>query len=152
MKKLVGITMGLVLNVPAVAAEVYKWTDALGQVHFGDRPPAGVQAMQKELRPAMGDDPGQTRGLRSGERTRLREIEKQEREEAAKQREREQQVAAESRQRARQLEQDARRCADYRQKISEYRSRLRAGCRIATCNAYNSQLDTYRTRAARACR
>lgn len=37
---------------PALAlAEVYRWTDAQGQVHFGERPPAGAQRL--EVRPQV---------------------------------------------------------------------------------------------------
>ena len=32
---------GLLLALPVVAAEVYRWTDQNGQVHFGRRPPPG---------------------------------------------------------------------------------------------------------------
>jgi len=49
-----GITpaIGLLLLVswfaltPAMADTIYKWTDAQGTVHFGERPPQGVQAEQ----------------------------------------------------------------------------------------------------------
>lgn len=34
--------------LPALAtAEIYKWTDASGKVHFSDKPPAGVKAEKK---------------------------------------------------------------------------------------------------------
>lgn len=35
------ITILLCTLATTVPAEVYKWTDAQGNVHFGDRPPAG---------------------------------------------------------------------------------------------------------------
>jgi hypothetical protein len=33
------------LALPA-AAEIYKWTDAQGKVHYGDQPPSGIDAKQ----------------------------------------------------------------------------------------------------------
>ena len=43
MKKLTSLVLIPVLALFAVPAlaEMYKWTDANGQVHFGDKPPAG---------------------------------------------------------------------------------------------------------------
>jgi len=35
------ITILLCALAPIASAEVYKWTDAQGNVHFGDKPPAG---------------------------------------------------------------------------------------------------------------
>lgn len=32
----------LVMAGSAIAGEVYRWTDAAGRTHFGDRPPAGA--------------------------------------------------------------------------------------------------------------
>ena len=151
MKKMAGITVGFLLHVPALAGAVYTWTDAQGQVHFGDRPPAGVAAQQQEIRPATGEVAAQGQGLRPGERALLHEIEKQERQEAAVQRKRDERAAAEARQRARQAGEDATRCANYRQKVSEYQKRLRAGCRVSTCNSWNARLDSYKRKAARVC-
>lgn len=43
MKRIEGaaVAVWLLLSAASAAAEVYKWTDADGRVHFGDRPPAG---------------------------------------------------------------------------------------------------------------
>lgn len=152
MKKLLGITLGLFLNVPAAAGGVYQWVDDQGQMHFGDQPPAGVQAKQEEVRPASGDDPAEGHGLRSGERARLRVIEKQESREAAEANDRDKRAAADDKRRERQSGQDAKRCASYQQKISDYKKRLRAGCRVSTCNSYTTQIDRYKSKAALVCR
>jgi hypothetical protein len=153
MKNLVGITFGLVISVPAVAGSVYKWTDEQGQVHFGDKRPAGgATVTQEEVRPATGDDRVTGGGLRSGERARLGEIRKQESRIAAEKRDREERVAADEKRRALQVMQDAKRCAGYQQKISDYKRRLRAGCRVSTCNSYNDQLASYKSEAALVCR
>jgi Domain of unknown function (DUF4124) len=152
MKNLVGVTFGLVISMPAAAGSVYKWTDDQGQVHFGDKPPAGVTATQEEVRPATGDDRATGGGLRSGERARLDEIRKQESSMAAEKRDREEQVMADEKRRTRQVVQDAQRCANYQQKISDYKRRLRAGCRVSTCNTWNDQLARYKSKVALVCR
>lgn len=43
----------LCLSLPASAAEVYKWTDRNGQVHYADRPRPGAEAL--DVKPASGD-------------------------------------------------------------------------------------------------
>ncbi len=44
------LALGLVL--PQAGAEVYKWQDAQGVLHFSDKPPAEGQAEQVVVRPA----------------------------------------------------------------------------------------------------
>jgi len=48
----------LCLSSGAVFAEVYKWTDEAGRVHFGDKPPDSNAAEAVEIRktPASADD------------------------------------------------------------------------------------------------
>jgi Domain of unknown function (DUF4124) len=152
MKNLVGISFGLFFSVPAVAGSVYQWTDEQGRVHFGDKPPPAATVRQVEVKPATGDDRSSGGGLRPGERARLGEISKRERRMAAEKRNRNEREAADEKQRARQIVQDAKRCAGYQQKITEYKRRLRAGCRVSTCNSYNDQLDRYKSKAALVCR
>ena len=152
MKNLVGITLLLVLSVPATAGSVYKWTDKQGRVHFGDKPPAAATVTPVEVKPATGDDRASDGGLRPGERARLGEIRKRESRLAAEKRDREERVAADEKRRSRQVMQDAKRCAGYQQKISDYKRLLRAGCRVSTCNSYNDQLARYKSRAALVCR
>lgn len=36
----------------AVQAQVYKWRDAAGNIHYGDQPPAGTPAQTRKLAPA----------------------------------------------------------------------------------------------------
>ena len=152
MKNLIGITFGLVLGMPSAAGSVYKWTDEQGQVHFGDKPPAGVTVTQEEVRSATGDDMSSGGGLRPGERARLGEIRKRESRMAAEKRDRNERVAADEKRRTRQIVQDAKRCASYQQKITDYKRRLRAGCRVSTCNSWNDQLARYKSKAELVCR
>lgn len=35
----------------SAAAEVYKWVDKAGNVHFGDQPPPGEKAVKENIRP-----------------------------------------------------------------------------------------------------
>jgi hypothetical protein len=49
----------LVVSTSLALAETWRWTDAEGQVHFGDRPPPDVQAEQIKLQrkaAPLGDD------------------------------------------------------------------------------------------------
>jgi hypothetical protein len=152
MKNLAGITFGLVLSAPAAAGDIYKWADEQGRVHFGDKPPVAATVTQVEVKPATGDDRAGGGGLRSGERARLDEIRNQENRMAAEKRDRDERVAADEKRRTRQVMQDAKRCAGYQQKISDYKRRLRAGCRVSTCNSYNDLLARYKSKAALVCR
>jgi hypothetical protein len=152
MKKLVGISFGLILSLSAAAGSIYRWMDEQGQVHFGDKPPTGVQAKQEKARPAIRDDSAAGSGLRSGEHARLAEIEKRENREDAEKSVRDRRAATDEKRRALQAEQDASRCASYQHKISEYKRRLRSGCRVSTCNSYNAQIHRYKNKAARICR
>lgn len=59
MRYCVILLLALGIALPAAAAEVYRWTDAQGQVHFGATPPRGVSAERVDLRvsrPASGGD------------------------------------------------------------------------------------------------
>lgn len=38
---------------PATPTKVYKWTDANGQVHFGDKPAVGAEHMEVDVRNAI---------------------------------------------------------------------------------------------------
>ncbi len=44
-------TLLMLIAVPALAGQVYRWTDENGQVVFGDEPPRGVAAEPVEIRP-----------------------------------------------------------------------------------------------------
>jgi hypothetical protein len=151
MKKRVGITLGLLLSVPAAAGDVYQWVDDNGQRHFADRPPAGARVEYTEVRPATGGEPAAGNGLRAGERARLSEIEKQERMKAAEISDQDKRAAAEEDRREHRAERDARSCASYKQKIRDYERRLRAGCRVSRCNSYNESLNRYKDKAALVC-
>lgn len=48
----------LLLLPLAGQAQVYKWRDATGKIHYGDQPPAGAQAQSRKLTPdnSLSDD------------------------------------------------------------------------------------------------
>lgn len=51
----------LLISIPfagtAGAADIYRWVDADGNVHFGDTPPDDRSVEQVEVRPPIGDSP-----------------------------------------------------------------------------------------------
>jgi len=46
-------------GLQAQATGVYKWTDADGHIHYGDRPKSGVDSKSVSIRPAPHPDPRQ---------------------------------------------------------------------------------------------
>lgn len=54
------IVAALLLAVPA-AAQVYKWTDPSGKVHYGDRPPDDAKKQELKIRIPSYDGPVQVR-------------------------------------------------------------------------------------------
>jgi glutaredoxin len=46
----------LILALPA-SAEIYRWVDSAGQVHFGDQPPRNVERVQQVRTPPPSDNP-----------------------------------------------------------------------------------------------
>ncbi|AEA83023.1 conserved hypothetical protein [Stutzerimonas stutzeri DSM 4166] len=45
------LLLTLILMPALASAQIYRWTDAEGRVHFGQRPPAGAE--QIEVRPQV---------------------------------------------------------------------------------------------------
>jgi len=52
------ICLALLLSLPAFAQTVYKWTDANGTVHYGDRPPDEAQAQSVDIAPLPSESIG----------------------------------------------------------------------------------------------
>lgn len=73
--------LGLAIVTQATAAgSIQRWTDAAGQVHYGDRPPAGVDAQPVEVRPGSTDTPAdRTRRARTERLLEVIETERAER-------------------------------------------------------------------------
>ena len=89
------------LFIATAYAGVYKWTDAAGNIHYGDKPPEASNKLQElEIEDQPSVTTGGESGLRSGELRMLKSIERK-RERAAKaRRKRVRQEAIESRRQA----------------------------------------------------
>jgi len=133
------IALLLCLAVIPVRAEVYRWVDEQGTVHFGDRPPAAA-VEPLEIAPNVTG----SRGLRPGERELLDRIR-----------------AREARQRqARDALPPAppgpnaatqRRCAGHRLRLADRKAERRRGCRTSRCAAIDRRVDYYRHLIAGEC-
>ncbi len=72
----------LALAVPAASAQIYKWVDEKGQVHYGEKPPAGSKPSAVKPPPAQSNAPARGEDLQSKElEFRRRQIQRQEDEE-----------------------------------------------------------------------
>ncbi len=52
--KLNWLLLACLIPASAMSAEVFRWVDKDGQVHFGDRPPAGEKATREQLTVSKG--------------------------------------------------------------------------------------------------
>lgn len=58
----------LALVVPVASAQVYKWVDDKGRVHYGEKPPAGSKSSSVKPPAATPQAPAKTQDLQSQER------------------------------------------------------------------------------------
>lgn len=109
------VAPALVLLVPSASAEIYKWVDAQGNVHFGDKPldtKDASQAKPVELRNSYTPTERSAQEQAVYERERLATKQRLEAEKATKERvERERLAAFE--------EKKARQCADDKEKLRD---------------------------------
>ena len=63
----IALTIGLLLALPA-QAEVYKWTDEQGRVHFSDKPPSEDTPEYQLRTPASADNASPQESLTDAER------------------------------------------------------------------------------------
>ncbi len=62
LQAVLALTLALTAASAVAAAEIYKWLDADGNVHYGDRPPAtGVDSRSMSLPPAPAEEADQAR-------------------------------------------------------------------------------------------
>ena len=59
MRNMRALLLSLLLLPALAAAQIYRWTDADGRVHYGQRPPAGAE--QVDVRPQVLERDEQTR-------------------------------------------------------------------------------------------
>lgn len=57
------LVLGLLMLPLAAHAEIYKWTDAQGRVHFGDKPKNGQKAQEVEVKDYLPGSDAQTREI-----------------------------------------------------------------------------------------
>ena len=64
------LIVAILLVAAPVAAQVYKWTDSQGRVHYGDRPPDDAKKQELKIRVNSYDGPVQVRDWSSAFGTR----------------------------------------------------------------------------------
>ena len=137
------IAVCIVLLSPQSIAQVFKWTDGQGNVHFSDRPPPGGAAKVQVDAPKP-SGPG---GLTEAEKRQLRRIQRQERQrrQAREQSIREQERAEKDRR------QRKRECDRARAHLADYNDERRRGCEPATCIRIDDRIDYYSRRVDTYC-
>jgi len=133
------IALLLCLAALPLRAEVYRWVDEQGQVHFGDRAPRpGSEPL------AVEPNVTGTGGLRRGERDWLKRLRAAE----ARQRALPRAAASDSRRSPAQR----RRCATYRLRLDDYRAERRRGCRIGRCSWLDRRIEHFEALLLEECR
>jgi hypothetical protein len=132
--------------VTCVHADVYKWIDQQGQVHFEDQP--GANSEKLELAPALESEAGPALGLRPGERALLQRIEDRE------QRRFDHGSAHNADQRAARTDADydASMCMYYQRRIEDIEAELRSGYKASRGEWLETRLSRYGHDAKKYCR
>ena len=134
------------LLATATQAQVYKWTDAAGQVHYGDRPSTQFPSEQVETA-APPADPAAT-GLRPGEQKLLQEITTEERRLT---RQRQTQAREEARHGQAEAARRRTRCESYRRRLQRLEDKLVAGYKVRESDRLHEQQDDYRMKIREYC-
>ena len=72
------LALALALAMPAASAQIYKWVDERGQVHYGEKPPAGAKPSTVKPPSAQPNAPARGEDLQSKEvEFRQRQIDRQ---------------------------------------------------------------------------
>lgn len=140
------LLIGLILAGPALAGGVYKWTDAQGNVHFGDKPPdTRAERVQTDDAP---DPATPGAGLRPGERAML-----ERREEAMRERMRARQESIEDAERAARVAGDYKEyCYRLRLDLQEYQDERRRGCSVSECQFIDRRIAYHESLIREHCR
>ena len=142
------LSCSCVLVCSPVSAEIYKWTDDKGQVHYSDRAVAGSQI----LNAGVNTLPDNTMpGLSDYERKKLQELERQDQEDAKERHAQQLQEENQRRKEALVAKQEQRKCRHYTNLLERYRDKLRAGCSVKDCQEYNRRVKEYRAEVADYC-
>lgn len=146
--------MVLLLVAPAAAGQVFKWTDADGRVHYGDKPPAQTEGQPVDMDKAPLSTPGPAVApvLRPTEREMLRKIEAQEQREAKERASEARRLERENRRQAKAEERQRSQCAAYRSRYEAVTERLRAGYTAAQGDALHRRAEGYAAKIKEYCR
>jgi hypothetical protein len=143
------LPMLLVLSAGLAEAQVYKWQDDQGRVHYGSRPPASVPAEAVKIEEAPAPSPDA--GLRASEKALFDEVKARERE-AAKLQQKAAERDAERRVRATRMAADRQeRCAHAQRRLNNVEYRLRAGYAPDAGPDLHSRQDEYRRQIEQYC-
>ncbi len=126
----------LTLACTAQATTVQRWTDAHGQIHYGDAAPDGVAAIDVEIDPDhnVHEAPPVPRFTPAAPKKRPPNNDAAVRREAKERRER------------------AEKCADYQEKFEHLRSRMRAGYKASQYNRLMEQEASLRRKIETYCK
>lgn len=121
----------------AAAQGVYKWTDERGQVHYGDKPPAGASAQPVDVAPSP------PAPAKSPYGDVIKQQQAQEAAEAKERLRRERESArADERKRAEE-KRDREKCLSYRRRLEDVQDTLRHGYRASREGRLKRQLAQY---------
>lgn len=137
----------LVLAAP-VQADIYRWVDERGVVHFSDRTPVDREAESIPVEPPPSLSPERRKALDRERKALLGAADKRQRAAAH-----ESKRAAKARARERRKMQEWRaQCSDTRALIAEIESELRSGYSISRGERLHRKLERLREREASQCR
>ena len=131
--------LSLLISLP-VQAEIYRWTDANGQTHFGEKPPLGQGAERVEQQPLNTMQPPPE--VPSLINWREREVQVQEERRA-------QRLQQEKQQQAR--EQQQQRCQQARDSLREFERRSYTDTRLEALQSRNVRRERLRERVEKYC-
>lgn len=138
--------LGLIMLVSAPAmAEVYKWIDEEGRVHYGDSPHAAATTIEIPAEGASGDSTGAVTVEQQLQK--FREMEQEDRRERREENAERKRIETEQRSDERRAEQ----CRQKKQKLAQHRDELRQGCLIKRCNRLTEKIQNYKTQIKQDC-
>ncbi len=117
----------LVLVTLSASAEVYKWVDEDGQVHYGDEPPKASIEQQRLDIPSLSTDSKPANGLRPSEVRALKAIEKRKKLQKKKRKAKEKEEKKQKREAEKKAKYHRKKCKRYTLLHKRIRKQLRAG-------------------------
>ncbi len=142
--------MGWCFFAQAVMAQVHRWVDEDGRVHYGDRPPAQVESKTVDIEKVPlstippRNDPGVNTGLRPTEEHLLQEMERDRKAREKEREEQEKEKAKKQAQRVKEQEKRFQQCTTATRRYEEVRRRLSQGYTATEGIKLNAQADKYR--------